>query len=163
MRQFKSVKKETGILLKLAIPAMITQLSMTLVNIVDTMFIGRLGTLEIGASAVTTLIIFNITAVGDGFSTGMVATIARMTGENDRENASIFSTTGFVILIILGLLLTPVLLLGAQQIFWFMRLPFDLIDTAWDYYSVFISFIPAIFAFLASSNKPIAKINRADG
>ncbi len=151
MRLFPSAKKESNILLKLAIPAMITQLSMTLVNIVDTMFIGRLGALEIGASAVTGLIIFNITAVGDGFSTGMVATIARMVGEKDSKNASIFSTTGTVILVLLGLVLTPVLLVGAPYIFMFMRLPLDLIDTAWDYYSVFISFVPVIFAFIALS------------
>ncbi len=151
MRLFSPAHKETRILLKLAIPAMITQLSMTLVNIVDTMFIGRLGALEIGASAVTGLIIFNITAVGDGFSTGMVATIARMVGENDSKNASIFSTTGTVILVLLGLVLTPVLLVGAPSIFMFMRLPLDLIDTAWDYYSVFISFVPVIFAFIALS------------
>ena len=89
--------------------------------------------------------------MGDGFSTGMVATIARMIGERDEKNASVFSTTGTVILVILGLLLTPILLLGAPYIFRFMRLPFDLIDTAWEYYSVFISFVPAIFAFLALS------------
>ncbi len=151
MKLFRPAHKESSILLKLAIPAMITQLSMTLVNIVDTMFIGRLGALEIGASAVTGLIIFNITAVGDGFSTGMVATIARMIGEKDEKNASIFSTTGIIILVILGLVLTPVLLFGAPYIFRFMRLPLDLIDTAWEYYSVFISFVPAIFAFLALS------------
>lgn len=151
MRLVNPANKETTILLKLAIPAMITQLSMTLVNIVDTIFIGRLGALEIGASAVTGLIIFNITAVGDGFSTGMVATISRMIGEKDDKNASVFSTTGIVILVLLGLILTPVLLLGAPHIFKFMRLPFDLIDTAWEYYSVFISFVPAIFAFLALS------------
>ncbi len=151
MRLFSPAHKETSILLKLAIPAMITQLSMTLVNIVDTMFIGRLGALEIGASAVTGLIIFNITAVGDGFSTGMVATIARMIGEKDKKNASIFSTTGIIILVILGLVITPVLLFGAPYIFMFMRLPLDLIDTAWEYYSVFISFVPVIFAFLALS------------
>ena len=62
IKLFRSAKKESSILLKLAIPAMITQFSMTLVNIVDTMFIGRLG-----ASAVTGLIIFNITAVGDAY------------------------------------------------------------------------------------------------
>lgn len=151
MRFLNPGHKDSRMLLKLAIPAMITQLSMTLVNVVDTMFIGRLGVLEIGASAVTGLIIFNITAVGDGFSTGMVATIARMIGEKDKENASVFSTTGIVILVILGLLLTPILLFGAPYIFRFMRLPLDLIDSAWEYYSVFISFVPAIFAFLAIS------------
>ncbi|MCK5198280.1 MAG: MATE family efflux transporter [Spirochaetales bacterium] len=151
MRLLSPANKETRILLKLAIPAMVTQLSMTLVTIVDTIFIGRLGPMALGAAAVTGLIIFNITAVGDGFSTGMVATIARMIGEKDEENASIFSTTGIVILIILGLLLTPILLLGAPYIFRFMRLPLDLIDTAWEYYSVFIAFIPSIFAFIAIS------------
>lgn len=151
MSIFSYRQRESKILLKLAIPAMITQLSMTLVNIVDTMFIGRLGALEIGASAVTGLIIFNITAVGDGFSTGMVATISRMIGEKDEKNASIFSTTGIIILIVLGFILTPFLLLGAPSLFKFMRLPLDLLDTAWDYYSVFISFVPAIFGFIALS------------
>ena len=151
MRLFSPAHKESGILLKLAIPAMVSQLSMTLVTIVDTIFIGKLGAMALGAAAVTGLIIFNITAVGDGFSTGMVATIARMIGEKDEKNASVFSTTGTVILVILGLLLTPILLLGAPYIFRFMRLPSDLIDTAWEYYSVFISFVPVIFAFLALS------------
>ncbi len=144
-------KKDSGTLLKLAIPAMVTQLSMTLVQIADTMFIGRIGSTALGAAAVTGIIIFNITAIGDGLSTGMVATIARMIGEKDKRSASIFATTGIIILVIIGSILTPLLLIGAGGIFSFMQLPSDLKDVAWEYYSVFISFIPAIFGFIALS------------
>lgn len=151
MRFISPAHKETRKLLKLALPAMITQLSMTLVTIVDTIFIGRLGAMALGAAAITGIIIFNITAVGDGFSTGMVATISRMIGEKDKKNAVMFSTTGVVVLIILGVIITPFFLLTAPYLFRFMRLPLDLLDTAWEYYSVFIAFVPAIFAFIAIS------------
>lgn len=138
-------------LLTMALPAMITQLSMTLVQIVDTMFIGRIGPTALGAAAVTGIIIFNITAVGDGLSTGMVATISRMIGEKDRKNASVFASTGTILLAVIGVLMTPLLLTGAPLIFRFMQLPEELLDTAWDYYSLFVSFVPAIFGFIAIS------------
>lgn len=151
MRLSTQKKNDSLTLLRLALPAMATQLSLTLVQLIDTMFIGRLGPLALGASAVTGIIIFNITAVGDGFSTGMVATIARMIGEKDRKNAAVFSTTGIAILILLGALMTPLLLLGAPALFRFMQIADDLSQTAWEYYWVFVAFIPAIFGFIALS------------
>jgi len=144
-------KSDSLTLLRLALPAMATQISLTLVQLIDTMFIGQLGPLALGASAITGIIIFNITAVGDGFSTGMVATIARMVGEGDRKNAAVFSTTGIVILILLGGLMTPLLLLGAPALFRFMQIEGDLSQTAWEYYWIFIAFVPAIFGFIALS------------
>jgi len=130
---------------------MVTQLSATAVQIVDTIFIGRISPLAIAAAAVTGIIIFNITAVGDGFCTGMVAAISRMIGQNDRKEAAVFSTTGIVILTIIGVLFTPILLAVADFLFRVLQIPQDLEQTAWEYYSVFISFVPAIFAFEALS------------
>lgn len=144
-------RTDSKVMLMLAFPAMITQLSATAVQIVDTIFIGRIGPLAIAAAAVTGIIIFNITAVGDGFCTGMIATISRMIGRNDRKEAAIFSTTGIVILTLIGVIFTPILLAGANFLFRVLQVPADLEQTAWEYYSVFISFVPAIFAFEALS------------
>jgi len=130
---------------------MITQLSTTLVQLVDTMFIGRIGPLALGAAAVTGIIIFNITAVGDGFSTGLVAAVSRMIGQKDRKSAEIFSTTGIFFLTLLGFLLTPLLLASSGPLFSILQVPEDLRQTAWEYYGTFITFVPAIFAFTALS------------
>ncbi|MDC7227225.1 MAG: MATE family efflux transporter [Spirochaetales bacterium] len=144
-------KKDTRAMLTLAFPAMITQLSATMVQVVDTMFIGRLGPLAIGAAAVTGIIIFNITAVGDGFGTGLVAAVSRMIGAGDRKNAAIFSTTGISVLTLIGAAFVPLFLAAGGNIFNLLQIPDELKPRAWEYYSVFISFTPAIFAFGALS------------
>lgn len=150
--KFRNIRKQDSMsMLLLAFPAMVTQLSATMVQLVDTIFIGRIGPLAIGAAAVTGIIIFNITAVGDGFSTGIVAAVSRMMGADDRENASVFSTTGTVVLTLIGAAFVPLFLLAGAPVFNILSIPADLEPTAWEYYSVFISFIPAIFAFEALS------------
>ena len=144
-------KKDSKQMLLLAFPAMVTQLSATMVQIVDTVFIGRIGPLALGAAAVTGIIIFNITAVGDGYGTGMVAAISRMIGAGDRKNAAVFSTTGICILTLIGAAFVPLFLTGGDSMFRLLQVPEDLKPDAWDYYSIFISFTPAIFAFGALS------------
>jgi putative MATE family efflux protein len=144
-------KNDSRRMLILAFPAMVTQLSATAVQIVDTIFIGRISPLAIAAAAVTGIIVFNITAVGDGFCTGMVAAISRMIGRGDRKEAAVFSTTGIVILTLIGAVFTPILLVSADFLFRILQIPPDLKQTAWEYYSAFISFVPAIFSFEALS------------
>ena len=151
MRSAADLKKDSGQMLALAFPAMVTQLSATMVQVVDTVFIGQIGPLALGAAAITGIIIFNITAVGDGFATGMVAAVSRMIGSGDRKNAAVFSTTGITVLTLIGAILTPPLLAGATAIFRLLQIPAELEQTAWAYYWVFISFVPAIFAFEALS------------
>jgi putative MATE family efflux protein len=151
MNLLKIRKNDSRRMLILAFPAMVTQLSATAVQIVDTIFIGRISPLAIAAAAVTGIIVFNITAVGDGFCTGMVAAISRMIGRGDRKEAAVFSTTGIVILTLIGAVFTPILLVSADFLFRILQIPPDLKQTAWEYYSAFISFVPAIFSFEALS------------
>ncbi|MBI9107472.1 MAG: MATE family efflux transporter [Spirochaetales bacterium] len=151
MKLLKLRRDDSRSMLLLAFPAMVTQLSATMVQIVDTIFIGQISPLALAAAAITGIIIFNITAVGDGFSTGLVATVSRMIGGGDRKNASVFATTGIVVLTLTGALFVPILLAGAGVLFKILQIPSELEVTAWEYYSVFISFVPAIFAFEALS------------
>ena len=68
-------------ILSLALPVMGTQIANTMVQLVDTMFIGRIDALSLGAVALTGTLIWNIQMVSEGFATGLTATISRRIGE----------------------------------------------------------------------------------
>lgn len=107
-----SKEKITISLLKLGIPTMIGMLVSELYNIVDTFFVGRLGTLP----TVAVSIIYPLTMVGMGigllFGNGASSNISRALGKKDYEQVKSYSSTA-----ILSGLFTMALLVIVMLIF----------------------------------------------
>jgi putative MATE family efflux protein len=70
-------------ILRVAFPMMISGISMTVVNLTDTMFLSRLGTAELGGAGNAGLFYFLMIIVAMGFSTGAQIIISRRNGERN--------------------------------------------------------------------------------
>ena len=66
----------------IALPIMVGSLANNIINVVDTMLLGRLGQVELGAGAIGGIFYFGLIMIGFGFNTGMQIMVARRVGEN---------------------------------------------------------------------------------
>lgn len=83
-------------LLKLGIPTMIGMLVSAFYNLVDSFFVGQLGTLQ----TVAVSIIYPLTMVGTGigllFGNGAGSNISRLLGKKDYEQVKVYSSTAII-------------------------------------------------------------------
>ncbi len=92
-------------ILKIAYPVMIGALATTILNATDTAFLGRIGEIELGASAIGGVLYFTLAMVGASLGIGTQILIARRAGEKrETEIGKIFDHS-FMILLILGIML----------------------------------------------------------
>jgi MATE family multidrug resistance protein len=102
---------------KLAMPVTLGALSMTLINITDTAFLGRIGEIELGASAVGGVLYFVFAMIGTSIGTGTQIIISRRKGEENNSSIGqifdqsiwILFLTGFVLFAILKWIAPPLL------------------------------------------------------
>ena len=86
---------------KIAYPIMISLLMEQLIGMTDTAFMGRVGEIELGASAIGAVFYMMIFMMGFGFSIGAQIIIARRNGEgNYREIGNVFFQGLYIILAI---------------------------------------------------------------
>ena len=98
MDQFKKMT-ETPIpklILKLSVPTIISMLVTNIYNLVDTAFVGRLGTSASGAVGVVFGFMSIVQAFGFMFGQGSGSIISRALGQKNNERASVHATLGFV-------------------------------------------------------------------
>ncbi len=102
---------------KIAWPIILTLMAQSLINVTDTAFLGRVGEVELGASAIAGLFYISLFMLGFGFAIGGQILIARRHGEkNYREIGKIFDHSLFfllalavVIFFLIKLLASPML------------------------------------------------------
>ncbi|WP_421895571.1 MATE family efflux transporter [Marinoscillum sp.] len=111
-------------LIGLTLPMMMGILSMVAFNLVDTYFVGKLGSLQLAALSFTFPVILVIFSIIQGLGIGATALISRSIGRNDRQKAARETTDSLVlsvliagVFIIIGLFtITPTFkLLGASD------------------------------------------------
>ncbi|RCW58724.1 MULTISPECIES: MATE family efflux transporter [Halanaerobium] len=93
------------LLTQMSIPAIIGMLVSAVYNIVDTIFVGRIGTEAIGAVTIAFPLFMVISAIGLTFGIGSASYISRLLGEENREMANRVSTTSIVTTFILAVVL----------------------------------------------------------
>jgi len=95
-------------------PIILSLLAQNIITVIDTAFLGRVGEIELGASAIGGLFYFSIFMLGFGFGTGAQILMARRNGEKDYPSiGKIFDHTMYIfagmslILIAIVLWLSP--------------------------------------------------------
>lgn len=99
------------------LPIMVSQLMEQLINFTDSIFLGHVSQIDLGASALAIMYYTAIYMLGFGFSLGTQVVIARRNGEGQYTDAGrvfyqglIFLSVFAVVVFILSKLLSPVLL-----------------------------------------------------
>ena len=110
------------LIVTLAIPTILSMMATTIYNLVDTAFVGRLGTSQSGAVGVVFGFMAILQAFGFMFGQGAGSLLSRMLGAKDSKSACLGASTGFaasflcgVIIAILGFLFEDrlVMMLGS--------------------------------------------------
>ena len=132
--------------IKIAIPSSIGTVFMTLYNIVDTYFAGKISAEALAALAQTFPVYFIIIAIGVGLSIGATSLIANALGEKKKEEASYFlaqsiSLAIFTSLIVslVGIYLGPFIILLMNDSLITMQLSMEYLN---------IIFLGSIFIFI---------------
>ena len=95
---------------------MIMGLSMTVVNLTDTAFLGQLGPVELGGAGNAGLTYMLLIMIGMGFSSGVQIIIARRNGEKHYLSIGTLVHHTLLFLMFYGVLLQLFLINGLQPI-----------------------------------------------
>ena len=95
---------------KVSYPILLALLAQNIINVTDTAFLGHLGEVELGASAMGGLLYICIFTIAFGFSTGSQILIARRNGEGRYQEVGPIMLQGCIFLLI-----TAVVLFGLCQ------------------------------------------------
>ena len=98
----------TKLILTLSVPTIISMLVTNIYNLVDTAFVGQLGTSASGAMGVVFGFMSIIQAFGFMFGQGSGSIISRKLGQKDKASASNHASIGFVSSFLFGLLITVI-------------------------------------------------------
>lgn len=88
-----------------SLPIIISMLAQDLIQVIDTAFLGRVGEVELGASAIGGLLYFLLFIVAFGFGTGAQIVIGRRNGERDFRGVGKVMDQGLYVLFTLSLLI----------------------------------------------------------
>lgn len=106
-KQKKQFQRMTGepvgkLLLSLAIPTIISMMVTNIYNIVDTAFVGTLGTSESGATGIVFGFMAILQAIAFMCGQGAGSLMSRRLGEKNLEEATMYSSTGFFLSFFIG-------------------------------------------------------------
>ena len=102
----KMTKQPVGsLVIKLGIPTTLSMLVTNIYNMVDTMFVGKLGTSASGAVGIVFGFMSILQAFGFLFGQGAGSIISRRLGNKDEDSASVVASTAFFSSMFMGLLI----------------------------------------------------------
>ena len=93
------------LIVRLAIPTIISMMITSIYNMADTFFVGQIGTSATGAVGVAFSLMAIIQAIGFTFGAGSGNYISRLLGQQRHEEAERIAATGFFTALIAGLIL----------------------------------------------------------
>jgi putative MATE family efflux protein len=113
-------------------------------NFVDTLFIAKLGTLQLAAITFTFPIVFIIIGVSMGIGVGASAVISRAYGENDVEKVNRLTTHSIILAFLVAVIFSSIGLLFFEEVFVFMGAKSDTIPYIKDFMYIWYLGIPFI-------------------
>jgi putative MATE family efflux protein len=112
-------RKEYKKIWAISAPIMLSLLAQNIVSITDTAFLGRVGEIELGASAIAGLYYFCFYMIGFGFGTGLQIIVSRRKGEKKDSLIGLAVDNGIYFLFLLAVFLIFVSLFFAPDFFRF--------------------------------------------
>lgn len=136
-----------GLVLRLAIPSIITMMVSNLYNMVDTAFVGRLGTSASGAVGIVFGFMAIIQAFGFTFGQGGGSILSRALGARDKEKATLHASAGFFGSMLCGFFIAVIGFIWLDPIV----MALGSTPTIAPYAKTYITFILIAAPFMASS------------
>lgn len=146
---FKTTVKYNDIW-KIAYPIILGSIAQNLLNVTDTAFLGRVGEVELGASAIGGIYYLVIIMMGWGFGIGTQIIVARRNGEKNNSEIGRTVDHGFYFLIPLAILMFSLMKFLSDDILRFILQSPEVTQATKEYinfraYGVFFAFINILF------------------
>lgn len=125
------------LIIKLAIPTIITMVITNIYNLVDTAFIGTINTAASGAVGIIFGFMAIIQAMGFLFGQGSGSIVSRSLGQGDVKDASVTASSGFFSAVLAGLVITVLGFIFMDPIVYF----FGSTDTIAPYAKTYLRYI----------------------
>ena len=128
--------------LRLAWPAMLEALLITVIGMIDIVMVGALGETRIAAVGITSQPRFIFLALLFSLNIGVTAVVARRRGENDRLGACSVLRRSLVISLIYSIIFGCIALLISRPLMLFAGAEADIIDDACSYFNIMMLALP---------------------
>ena len=146
-----SKKNLNRTILTLAWPAILENLLQTSVYIVDSIFIGRLGTQAFAAVGQSSMILFTVIFVFYGVGVATGAIVARNLGRNDTTSASQAAGQGIILAVSIGLVIAVLGLMYGEWAMAMLGTEPDVIERARNYMHIIFGFsVARMFIYIGS-------------
>ncbi len=123
-------------LIDLTLPMILGVLAMIAFNLVDTYFIGRLGTRQLAAISFTFPVILLVASVAQGIGIGLVSLVSNSIGRNDHLRAARETTDGLALALLLVAVFSTVGYLTIDPVFTLLGVTADIMPYVRDYMEV---------------------------
>lgn len=134
------------LILSLGIPTTLSMLVTNIYNMVDTMFVGKLGTSASGAVGIVFGFMAILQAFGFMFGQGTGSIISRLLGQKDTKEASKYASTGFFMAVFAGTLIGIIGFIFLEPMMYLLGST----DTILPYAKTYVSFILIAAPFMTS-------------
>jgi len=146
------------LLLRFSGPAVVSMLVGASYNVVDAIFVGRLGSEALAALAIAFPLMLIFMAIGQGTGVGVASVISRRLGAGDPEGANRVAGVAIALSLIIGVLITIICLPILEPLLRLFRASGPVLPLAKRYVSVLIA-----FQFLNPFLMVLGNIIRAEG
>lgn len=131
-------------LFKMSIPMFFGMIGFALFNFFDTKFVGELGEKPLAAISYTVITMLTMFALAFGLGTGVTASIGKAIGEEDDLKVKRLTTSGIILAIILGVILTLIGLPTIGPLFKIFGATDELLPFIFDYMELWYLGVPLI-------------------
>ena len=105
------------VLFRLAAPMIFGILGMSVFNLMDTFFVGRLGTVGLAALSFTFPVVMSVSSIAHGLGVGMTAAVSKAAGHNDRKKLEEIISWGLLLSVVIVILVVTAGLLTIRPLF----------------------------------------------
>ena len=129
----------------IALPMMAGFMVYAAYSIVDMAFVGQLGPMALAALTFVGALIFAVTAVGVGFNSGVIATIAHAVGARDHDKAGQIASNSLGMGFLIGATLGILGLVGGRYIMPILGAEGESVELALEYFHIISIGLPLMF------------------
>lgn len=139
-------------LIRLTIPMILGVFSMVSFNLIDTYFVGRIGTNQLAALSFTLPVVMVLNAIGMGLSMGASAVISRAVGEENKDKVQKLTVASLFLAVVLAGIFVLIGLVTLEPLFRLLGAGEDTLPLIKEYMQVwYIGVIFVIVPFVGNS------------
>lgn len=128
--------KVESIIMKLTIPMVFGMLGMIIFNLVDTFYVGKLGSNQLAALTFTFPVVLIINSLIMGIGIGTSSVVSRMVGEGNHHKVQRVSTDSLLMAVILAMSLVVIGILTIEPLFSLLGANSDVLEYIKEYMSI---------------------------